>query len=118
MSILHTTVGQNIRQFRERLGFTQEVLAGYLNIARPLISHYETGERTVPTAHLTKLADLFGVDEYDLLEEDSGQRLVNYALAFRADSLTTQDLEGIATFRRIVKNYLKMKQVLANEKSV
>lgn len=115
MNAQHETVGQNIRQFRERLGFTQAIVADYLGIAREQVSYYETATRPVSTDHLQKLADLFGIDAYDLLETDSAQQQVNINLAFRAEDLTASDLVSIAQFRRVVSNYLKMQQVFANE---
>jgi transcriptional regulator with XRE-family HTH domain len=108
------TVGQNIRQFRERLGFTQASVADFLGISREQISYYETGSRSVPTDHLQKLADLFGIDAYDLLEADTAQQQTNTAFAFRADELTPEDLASMASFRRIVNNYLKMKKRLSH----
>lgn len=115
MNLTDETVGQNIRQFRERLGFTQASVADFLGIAREQISYYETGARAVSTDHLQKLADLFGIDAYDLLEADSAQQQVNVNLAFRASDLTAQDLASIARFRRVVNNYLKMQNSLTNE---
>ncbi|GAB3025396.1 helix-turn-helix domain-containing protein [Spirosoma pulveris] len=114
MNLTDETVGQNIRQFRERLGFTQASVADFLGISREQISYYETSARPVSTDHLQKLADLFGIDAYDLLDPDSFQRQINVALAFRADQFTTEDLTSIAAFKRIVKNYRKMKLRIAN----
>lgn len=114
MNTQHETVGQNIRQFRERLGFTQASVADYLGIAREQISYYETATRPVSTDHLQKLADLFGVDAYDLLNPDGAQQQINLAFAFRADQFTAEDLSSIAAFKRIVKNYRKMKQRMTN----
>ena len=115
MNPQNETVGQNIRQFRGRFGFTQDSVADFLGISREQISYYETGSRTVPTDHLQKLADLFGIDAYDLLETDSTQHQVNMALAFRAEDLTAEDLTSIAAFRRVVNNYLKIQFALTNE---
>ena len=115
MNAQQEIVGHNVRQFRERLGFTQAAVADYLGIAREQISYYETGARPVPTDHLQRLADLFGIDAYDLLEAETAQQQVNVALAFRADDFTAQDLSSIASFRRVVNNYLKMQKSLSDE---
>lgn len=112
MNTINETVGQNIRQFRERLGFNQAAVAEYLGISREQISYYETGARPAPTDHLQRLADLFGIDAYDLLEADSAQQQANTAFAFRSDELTPEDLASMASFQRIVNNYLKMKKRL------
>jgi transcriptional regulator with XRE-family HTH domain len=108
-------IGQNIKFLRERMGLTQEALAQYLGIAREQVGYYEIGQRTIPSGHLSKLANLFCMDEYDFYEEDLQQRNINIAFAFRADELQPQDLESIARFKKIVRNYLGMKKLAGNE---
>jgi len=101
-------VGQNIKSYREKLVLKQEDLADYLGVDRVNISYWENGNRSIPIHYLTKLADLFMIDLADLLEEDAEQKTAGVALAFRADSLSADDLRTIASFKRIVKNYLRM----------
>ncbi len=103
-------IGGTIKNFRERLGLTQENVAKYLNVKREMISYYERGERDVPVQQLEALADLFGVELIDLIEEDPARVQANVAFAFRSDDLSTVDLKGIAHFRKIVKNYLMLKK--------
>ncbi|WAC11418.1 helix-turn-helix transcriptional regulator [Dyadobacter pollutisoli] len=105
-------IGNNIRQFRERLEMSQQELAGFLGVTTPLISYYETGSRSVPTDKIDKLASLFGVDAYDLFEENAAHHTANTAFAFRASELVNSDLEQIAQFRKVVKNYINMKTLL------
>lgn len=108
-------IGSNIKAFREKLGLTQEKIADYLEVTREMISHYEQGIRNIPTSVITKLANLFGVDEYDLFEPDAEQSSANVALAFRIDDFNEEDLIGVAKFRKIVTNYLGMKRLLLDE---
>lgn len=107
-------VGQNISHFRTSLGLSQDDLADYLGIARPMISYYENGSRRIPTDIITKSAKLFGVEEYDLYEADPEIRGAQLSFAFRGEGLSTTDLEQIAKFKKIVLNYLSMKNVLKN----
>ena len=58
--------GERIRQFRIQSGYTQEKLAGVLNIDRSLLSHIEVGKRGCSIDLLIQLADFFGVS-LDLL---------------------------------------------------
>ncbi len=111
----NSTVGQNIKLFRDKLGLTQDALAQYLQTTREQISYYETGARSITTTHLNSLANLFCVNEYDFYEEDAEKRNVNISFAFRADELKPEDLKSIAQFKKIVRNYLNMKQALVNE---
>ena len=106
-------IGSNIKKIRDRLGYTQDDLANYLKVQRPLISYFETGERECSFEHLERLAALFHVDLADLLEEDENAQTLNYAFAFKTNELNTTDLDSIADFQLVVKNYMKMKN-LAN----
>ncbi len=107
-------IGQNIKSLREKMGLTQDALAQYLGTSREQIAYYETGKRSTPSAQLSKLSNLFCMNEYDFYEEDVQTRSVNIAFAFRADELQPQDLESIAQFKKIVRNYISMKKVMGN----
>jgi transcriptional regulator with XRE-family HTH domain len=106
--------GRNIRYYREINGFTQEAVAGFLGIKRELISYYESGSREIPFHLFTRLSDLFGVDMADFFEEDEARVNENAISAFRTDGFENNDLETIAWFKAIVKNYLKMNGLLAS----
>ena len=100
-------IGNNIHEYRSIQDLTQQQLADYLSVTRELISLIESGKREISIGNLNKLADLFGIELADLLEEDRQVQDVNLALAFRSEE-TEVDLENIAAFRRIVMNYLKI----------
>ncbi|WP_158860979.1 helix-turn-helix domain-containing protein [Lunatibacter salilacus] len=108
-------IGKNLSSLRKKLGFTQDQVADYLQINREEVSYYENGKRSAPSNVLSQLANLYGVDEYDFFEEDMDIANVNVALAFRADSINSKDLVQIAKFKKIVRNYLNMKNLLENE---
>lgn len=57
---------------------------------------------------LEKLARLYGIDEYDILEGNMEQ--VNFAYAFRRDGVA--NLEEVSHFQQIVKNYIMMSNEL------
>lgn len=103
-------IGENIAKLRKLNGFTQDHLASYLNVSRVQISHYERGERGISVTELNKLADLFGVELSDLLEENLEMQNLNLAFAFRSKN-TESDLEYIASFKKVVLNYLKMERL-------
>ncbi|MCU7491352.1 MAG: helix-turn-helix transcriptional regulator [Ignavibacteria bacterium] len=106
-----TIIGENLRAFREKMGLSQQEVADFLGIQRANISYYETEARNIPLKHLESLADLFGVELADLLEENPSQKNVNIAFAFRTGTLNSRDLEAIAGFRKIVKNYIKLTNI-------
>lgn len=100
-------IGQNILQYRELLGLSQQQIGDYLSVTRELVSLIETGKREISLSNLNKLADLFGVELEDLLEEEKQMVETKLAFAFRSDE-TEEDLSQIADFKKIVLNYLKM----------
>ena len=104
-------IGGNIKSFRKRMRLNQKDLAKYIGTSREIISYYEAGSRKVPLERLEKLANLFGEDLYDLFEKSDVKQQANVALAFRSDELNTDDLPDIAEFRKIVKNYIKLKEL-------
>jgi transcriptional regulator with XRE-family HTH domain len=108
-------IGRNIKLYREKLGFKQDDLAGYLSISREEVSYLENARRPISTLVISKIANLFGIEEYDLYEEDLQSITINVALAFRADSLVINDIQHIADFRKIILNYLKMKKAILDE---
>lgn len=113
MSTTNSIIGKNIRLLRERLGLSQDALADYLKVSHVTISYYETGQRTIPSGNLLKISELFGIDAYELsLEEITINE--NMIFAFRTKKLSTESLEQIAAFRKVVKNYLEMIKLLEN----
>jgi transcriptional regulator with XRE-family HTH domain len=108
-------IGKNIKQLRNHLGITQEVLSSYLGITREQIAFYENGSRSITTKHLTQLANLFCLNEYDFYESNIENQKVNMAFAFRADKLLPEDLKSISQFKKIVLNYINMKNALVDE---
>ncbi|MDX9883238.1 MAG: helix-turn-helix transcriptional regulator [Prolixibacteraceae bacterium] len=108
------TIGENIRDFRIKIGVNQQDLANYCGISRELISMYETGKREVSLLHLEKISEYINVDLEVFLEENPEVIKPDLALVFRANDLSANDLESIAFFKQIVKNYLKMKKIECN----
>ena len=66
----------------------------------------------MPFELLERTADLLGCDLTVLMEED--EAVVNEMMicSFRVNDLSADDLEQIAAFKRIVKNYVKMNELL------
>jgi transcriptional regulator with XRE-family HTH domain len=107
-----SNLGATIKQLREGNGYTQQQLADFLGINRVMLAYFESEERKPGIAVLEKLASLFGLEVAELLAPDATTQALNAAFAFRsAGDLQAAHLEHIASFRRIVTNYLKMKRI-------
>lgn len=104
-------IGKNIKLFREKIGVSQEDVAYYCGIKREVLSYYENEKREVSLLHLEKISEYLNVDIETFLEENPSEIQPDLALAFRADELTASDREHIVYFKRIIKNYLKMKTI-------
>lgn len=107
------TIAKNIKMMREASSYTQENVASFLGINRSAYSNYELGTRELPFQHMEKLADLYGCDAYVLYEEDSDIVKNMLATAFRVDNLSSEDMEQVAAFKRVVKNSLMMDIMLS-----
>ncbi len=105
-------IAHNIKLLRDASGFTQDMIANYLGINRSTYSNYESGDRELPFLLMEKLADMYGCDLYDFYSQDETKLTGMLATAFRVDSLSPEDLAQVAAFKRIVRNSLKMDQLL------
>ena len=68
---IESVVRENIRAFRKRLGWSQELLAEKTGVSAPYITQIEVGKRTPSLDIVEKLALAFGV-EYKALFEVCG----------------------------------------------
>ena len=115
-TLKHTImIAKNITELRNKFGYTQKNIADYLDIATSLYGFYETEMRPIPVKHVSKLALLYNVEEYDLYEENPEQQELLTAFAFRADYIESGDLETISEFKKIVLNYYQLTKALENE---
>jgi len=105
-------IGANIRKYRKHNLLTQKDLADFLGCPREMISYYENGSRNPSIDVLNKLSDLFGIELCYLLEESSEIVDENIVLAFRKEDTNTEDYEEIASFKKILKNYIKMERLV------
>lgn len=100
-------LSENLRLLRMRMKYTQQQVADFLKISQPAYVKYENGATDVSMENLERLAGLFGVSEYDLLENSVEQMQVQTAFAFRKNGENV-NLEQIAQFQKIVNNYIEM----------
>ncbi len=106
---MEKTTGLIIKGLRDKYGYTQDKVADFLGIKREMISFYENGERETPLEVLEKLSDLFGVELEVFFTENIEEALAEVVFAFRKDD--DNDMESMAAFGKIVKNYLKIKNL-------
>ncbi|HHV03313.1 MAG: helix-turn-helix transcriptional regulator [Bacteroidales bacterium] len=98
----------NLKAFRNAAGFTQERVAGFLDIERGTLSNYELGTREAPVSILIKLSNLYGVNLSDFYETDPEKVKDALICSFRIEGLSDKDLKHVMDFKDVVKSYLKM----------
>jgi len=103
--------GLMLKSLREKFGYVQENVAEYLGISRELVSMYETGDREIPVEVLEKLGNLFCVEPDAFFAETAEEAIAQVAFAFRKNEMNADDLAQIASFGKIVKNYLKIRNL-------
>lgn len=113
---MKTIIGKNLSKLRGANDLTQQQVADYLGVTRSAYSNYEDGAREAPMDVLLKSADLFGCDVRLLLERNEDVVDNMLVCAFRVDELSPVDLREISYFKRIVKNYMKIKRLYGDEK--
>lgn len=105
------TLQNNMKAIRKKLGYTQEIVADVLGIARSTYTEYETKEIDIPFDTLEKLSNFFGVELASFFAENDNQLNDSLICAFRMEDASIDDLKRIAHFKSIVKNYIKMKRI-------
>lgn len=110
-SSFNPILADNLKRLREKMGYTQELIAKYLGVPRETISFYENGMRSVTAPHLEKLSDLFQIETKQLKREKLDTDNLRIACAFRAEGIEESDVYALAWFQRVVKNYLRIQKL-------
>ncbi len=111
---MEATTGLVIKGLREKYEYTQDKVAEYLGIKREMISFYENEDREIPLEVLEKLSDLFGVELDVFFVDNVDEALAEVVFAFRKDDIESDDMENMAAFGKIVKNYIKINNLYGN----
>ena len=106
-------VAKRFSELRNRSGFTQSIVAEYLDVDQSYISKCEKGERQFSVDILDKAAELFGCTMDYFVNESS--EFSQMPIALRAKSVTTEDLKTIAAMNKIALNLRFMEGLLEGE---
>ena len=63
-----TSVGENIKNTRKKIGITQEELAEKLSVTRQAVSNWENGKTEPDIETLTKIAQIFDISIDELVD--------------------------------------------------
>ena len=73
-----TAIGNNIKSNRQKLGITQEQLAEKINVTRQAVSNWENGKTEPDLETISVIAEVFGIDSYDLINNKTAKTLYNF----------------------------------------
>ena len=105
-------IGKNLQVLRNKQGFAHDQIAEYLEITPDELIEFERGNKPIPISLMSLLANLYGVDKYDFYEEKLASEIAIPEFNFTVESIPVSDLEQIASFKKIIRNYLKMLALL------
>jgi transcriptional regulator with XRE-family HTH domain len=97
-------LAHRLRESREYLGLSQEVVADHLGVPRASVSAMEAGKRKVSSMELRDLARLYRTSVQHLLGEESDQDPVVGALYRTARNLTHEDREQVLRFAEFLRS--------------
>lgn len=108
---MENIIGTKITELIKKMELKRSDVAKFLEIDISTLSRYESGQRKIPLKILEKLSDLFGISLSELLDENIEASEITIAFAFRKNNFIPTDLERIAEFSRIIKNYFKIEKI-------
>lgn len=100
----------NLRELRQKAGYTQKDIACYLGIDRTTYVKYETGASEPNIDTITKLANYFGVSTDFLLGNKSVEKdaydidAFQFALYGETKDLSDDQKQDVMSFIRFVKS--------------
>lgn len=103
-------INEKLKMMREKTGLRQEQIAEYLGVTQTFISKVETGERNLTVDQLESVANLYGYSLASFADKDLDPQPIQFA--FRAQSISQDDLRIIAEISRIAINSRFMTKVL------
>lgn len=103
------TVKENVRKTRKEIGLTQAEMAGLLNMSRTAYRNFEKGNTEVFSKHISKIAEISGKTEEEIVLGYAPDRNSSYFLREVADCR-----ESMKQLRAEYEKRLKEKDRLIN----
>ena len=112
------SIGQMLREARERAGLSQEAAAEAVGINRVLLNYYEAGRRQVPLTVAAALARLYGTSVESLLVGEAmvGGAIDVSGMLFRAAprDLGDRAQAGLRLFEQRVGDYVELAEEMGS----
>ena len=121
-------ISEKIKILRTKSGVTQQHIASILGVDRSTYTYYELG-KTIPNwPMIKKIAKIFKISPYDLLEDDNKYIASDISLSYKKKSnlydLSNQEKKFILSLRslpenerkKVIKSVDKLLRTLENKK--
>jgi Helix-turn-helix. len=94
----------NLKIFRNHVGYSISEISEYLKIERSIYKDLEEGKRIVPIDIVERLADLYCVDEYGFYENSPKLPTVL--------KIPKEDMSEVSRAFKVVRSYIQMHRIL------
>lgn len=78
MAINYKFIGQNIKKFRKKQGYSQEILAEKIGISPSYMSYIESGYKGMSLSTLIKIANALNISADELLSDNINNKIRVY----------------------------------------
>ena len=112
MKCNETTLGNNLRDLRIYGNLCIVYISRFVGVSYQHYRKLERGLVEITVEQLEKLSDLYNVEPYDLLTTPGILHRNDVPFLKLPRKISEKDLEEIAKFNRIVRNYIKMNKLL------
>ena len=100
------TISEKLRILRNKMGLTQSSVASAIGVERSTYTYYELGKTVPDWGTIKKLANLFRVDYYLLLEDDNKYVFKDYNVRtnMSIENLSAREKNVILSIRSLPPN--------------
>ncbi|WP_129713628.1 helix-turn-helix domain-containing protein [Pedobacter sp. SYP-B3415] len=99
------TIGKNIRQLRQKQGWSQGEVAKRLNISIPAFSKIETGITDVNLSRLSQIANLFDVTVVSIIDTNGENNSNLDEIRTLKELLNSREAEIIKLQKKVIDLY-------------
>lgn len=108
-----SALGDNIRKYRIIKHMTQLDLAKLLNVSDKTVSSWETGEKIPRMGNIEKIANCFGLNKTDLIEDTSKSRFKIPVLGKVIAGYPVEAVENIIDYEEITSKMASLGEYFA-----
>ena len=110
-----TILGNNMRDLRIYSNLVIEHISRHMGVSYQHYRKLERGLREITADQLERLSNIYNIEPYDLLTVPDIVHKNDIPVMKFPKKITERDLDEIAKFNKIVRNYIKMDRIAKRE---